>query len=95
MLRQYVEKNIDEFSRRFDKIFGCDFDRQKFNVVSTCFIRRNFAGREIDTISMFFLQRTFDGRKFYFISMYFFDAISMDAKSTQLQRAYFDLFLLR
>ena len=46
------KENMNTFSRRFDKLFWCNFDRWKFDVVSTCFVRLNFVERKKDVISM-------------------------------------------
>lgn len=93
ILRRYVEKNIDEFSRRFDVFFLCNFDGQKIHAVSTYFIRHNIDERKIDVVSMYFLQCNFDGKKIDVISMYFFQN-NFDWRKVKVFSMYFDAILM-
>ena len=61
------KENINKFPSRFNKFFRFCFDRQKFGVSLTCFVRRNLNRRKMEVILMYFLQRNFDGRKFRWI----------------------------
>ena len=84
------KENIDEFPRCFEEPFRCNFDKRKFDLLSTCFVRRNFDGWKIEVISMYSFDVTFKGENPTSFRCPFF---IMDGKLTQLRRAFFDVFL--
>ena len=74
ILRQCMEKNIDNFPRHFDVFFRCNFGRRKIDVASTYFLRCNFDERKIDVILMYFVRRDFDEQNIDVVSMYYFQS---------------------
>ena len=64
--------NFDNFPRRFDVLFRCNFADRKIHVVSTYFFRYNFDGPKIHVVSTYFFWRNFYGRKIHLVSTYFF-----------------------
>ena len=94
ILRRYVEKNIDEFSRRFDVFFLFNFDRQKILAVSTYFFDVLLMGKKsppfrrtlFDIISM--------SEKSTLFRCIFFNVISMGKKSTSFLCTFFKIILI-
>ena len=94
ILRRYVEKNIDEFSRRFNVFFLCNFDRQNILAVSTYFFYVILIGEK----SMPFRRILFDiismSEKSTLFRCIFFDVILMGEKSTPFLCTFFKIVLI-
>ena len=94
ILRRYVEKNIDEFSRRFDVFFLCNFDRQKILAVSTYFFDVILMGKK----STPFRRTLFDiismSEKSTLFRCIFFNVILMGKKSTSFLCTFFKIILI-
>ena len=63
--------NFDNFPRRFDVLFRCNFADRKIHVVSTYFFRYNFDGRKVHVVSTYFFQCNFFCRNIHGVSTYF------------------------
>ena len=63
--------NFDNFIRRFDVLFRCNFADRKIHVVSMYFFRYNFDGRKVHVVSTYFFQCNFFCRNIHGVSTYF------------------------
>ena len=72
-------------STLFPRIFWCNFNGWKIDVMSTYFLWRNFDGLENDVVLTYFLWHIFDGQKIDVVLTYFlpgnFDGRNIDVVS--------------
>lgn len=69
ILRQYYEKKIDKFPRKFD--VNLNFDARKIDVVAMYFLQRIFDEQKIDVVLTYFVWLTFNAQNAGIVSMYF------------------------